>query len=61
MVENMDISFELVNEILDALKDEKEHYLSKWKEVGRHPASRYKREYLYFSELVSKLEDAIIL
>ena len=52
------ISKELFDEILGALKDEREHYKSEWNAVGNHPASRFKREFNYFSELVEKVEKA---
>lgn len=56
MVENTQIPTPLANEILDALKDEANHYHSEWEQVKFHPASRYRREYRHWKDLVEKLE-----
>ena len=61
MAENTTIPTELVEKILSTLKGETEHWLQEWESVGRHPSSRYRREYWFFSELVTELEAAIKL
>lgn len=59
MVKNTQIPTELVNKILSAIKDEANHYHSEWEQVKFHPASRYRREYRYWKELIVELEAAI--
>jgi len=61
LAENTTIPTELVDKILDFLKGEAEHWKQEWESAGRHPASRFRREYWYFSELVTELETAIKL
>lgn len=56
MNNTINIPKDLFEEILEALKDEKNHYKSQWDNVGNHPASRHKREFVYFSGLIKRVE-----
>lgn len=53
------ISQKLFDEILSTLKDEREHWKQKWFDVGNHPASRHRREFRHYRELISRIENEL--
>lgn len=50
------ISQELFDEIMGTLKDEREHWKHEWRNVGNHPASRHRKEFRHYRELISRIE-----